>query len=92
MIARGGGHQFKKKMWLLSLRLLTMILARVRLMKSLQVVDIDTYDDHRMAMAFALVACAPTPLIINDPGCVRKTYPYYFSVLDQVSVKEEEKD
>jgi len=57
-----------------------------------EVVDIDTYDDHRMAMAFALVACAPTPLIINDPGCVRKTYPYYFSVLDQVSVKEEEKD
>ena len=55
----------------------------------MQVVAIDTYDDHRMAMAFALAACAPISLVINDPGCVRKTYPYYFSVLEQVSVKEE---
>jgi 5-enolpyruvylshikimate-3-phosphate synthase len=55
------------------------------------VVAFDTYDDHRMAMAFALAACAPMAIIINEPGCVRKTYPYFFSVLHQVSVQEDDK-
>jgi 3-phosphoshikimate 1-carboxyvinyltransferase len=39
---------------------------------------IDTYDDHRMAMCFSLVALARTPITINDPGCVAKTFPDYF--------------
>lgn len=47
-------------------------------------VDIDTYDDHRMAMAFSLVACGGVPVIINDPGCTRKTFPTYFKVLESV--------
>ena len=38
---------------------------------------IDTYDDHRIAMCFSLVALA-APLRINDPGCVAKTFPDYF--------------
>ncbi|KXB30603.1 cytidylate kinase [Dechloromonas denitrificans] len=38
---------------------------------------IDTYDDHRMAMCFSLVAFG-TPLRINDPKCVAKTFPDYF--------------
>ena len=38
---------------------------------------IDTYDDHRMAMCFALAAFG-TPLRINDPKCVAKTFPDYF--------------
>ena len=38
---------------------------------------IDTYDDHRMAMCFSLAAFA-TPLRINDPKCVAKTFPDYF--------------
>jgi 5-enolpyruvylshikimate-3-phosphate synthase len=57
-----------------------------------QIVAFDTYDDHRMAMAFALVACAPFGIIINDPGCVRKTYPSYFSVLERISKKFRFKD
>ncbi len=40
---------------------------------------IDTYDDHRMAMCFSLAALA-TPLRINDPKCVGKTFPDYFPV------------
>ena len=40
--------------------------------------SIDTYDDHRMAMCFSLAAMAQIPITINDPGCVRKTYPEYF--------------
>lgn len=39
---------------------------------------IDTYDDHRMAMCFSLAAFG-TPLRINDPGCVAKTFPDYFT-------------
>jgi 3-phosphoshikimate 1-carboxyvinyltransferase len=41
---------------------------------------IDTYDDHRMAMCFALAALGGVPVRINDPGCVRKTFPEYFAV------------
>ncbi len=44
--------------------------------------EIDTYDDHRMAMAFSLAACGSSPVTINDPGCVSKTFPDYFEVLD----------
>ena len=43
--------------------------------------DIDTYDDHRMAMAFSLAACGNAEIIINDPGCTRKTFPTYFEEL-----------
>ncbi|KAF6000404.1 hypothetical protein F1559_000841 [Cyanidiococcus yangmingshanensis] len=49
---------------------------------------IATYDDHRMAMAFALVACGGVPVRIQNPACVRKTFPNYFEVLRSVSVPE----
>jgi 3-phosphoshikimate 1-carboxyvinyltransferase len=39
---------------------------------------IDTYDDHRIAMCFSLVALGGVPIRINDPACVRKTFPDYF--------------
>jgi len=44
--------------------------------------EIDTFDDHRMAMAFSLAACGSSPVTINDPGCVSKTFPDYFEVLE----------
>ena len=40
---------------------------------------IDTYDDHRMAMCFSLVTLGGVAMRINDPNCVRKTYPDYFT-------------
>ena len=46
---------------------------------------IDTYDDHRMAMCFALAACGGVPVTIRDPKCVAKTFPDYFEVLDAVT-------
>jgi 3-phosphoshikimate 1-carboxyvinyltransferase len=52
--------------------------------EQLQSAAIDTYDDHRMAMAFSLAACGDVPVTINDPGCTRKTFPTYFSVLESV--------
>jgi 3-phosphoshikimate 1-carboxyvinyltransferase len=47
---------------------------------------IDTYDDHRMAMCFALAALGGAGVTINDPGCVRKTFPGYFDALARISV------
>ena len=47
--------------------------------------EIETYEDHRMAMAFSLAACGPEPITILDPGCVSKTFPDYFEVLESVS-------
>jgi len=52
--------------------------------ETLQAAAIDTYDDHRMAMAFSLAACGTVPVTINDPGCVRKTFPDYFDVLSRL--------
>ena len=42
---------------------------------------IATYDDHRMAMCFALAALGGVAVRISDPGCVAKTFPDYFDVL-----------
>jgi 3-phosphoshikimate 1-carboxyvinyltransferase len=46
--------------------------------------SIDTYDDHRMAMCFSLVAVGGVSVRINDPECVRKTFPDYFDVLNSL--------
>jgi 3-phosphoshikimate 1-carboxyvinyltransferase len=42
---------------------------------------IETYDDHRMAMSFALVGLKMPGIRIADPGCTRKTYPDFFDDL-----------
>ena len=47
-------------------------------------VSIDTYDDHRMAMSFSLVALGGVPLRINDPACVAKTFPDYFAAFRSI--------
>ena len=48
--------------------------------KKIQNAEIDTYEDHRMAMAFSLAACGDASVTINNPGCVSKTFPEYFDV------------
>lgn len=45
---------------------------------------IDTYDDHRMAMAFSLASLGGVPVRINDPRCVNKTFPDYFASFAQI--------
>jgi 3-phosphoshikimate 1-carboxyvinyltransferase len=47
-------------------------------------VSIDTYDDHRMAMSFSLVALGGVPVRINDPQCVAKTFPDYFAAFRSI--------
>ena len=51
---------------------------------------IDTYDDHRMAMCFSLAsldgaARKGNRIRINDPKCVAKTFPDYFSVFAEIA-------
>jgi 3-phosphoshikimate 1-carboxyvinyltransferase len=46
---------------------------------------IDTYEDHRIAMSFSLAALGGVTVRINDPGCVAKTFPAYFRVLESIS-------
>lgn len=43
--------------------------------------EIDTYDDHRMAMSLALVGLRVPGVVIRQPGCVAKTYPGYWNDL-----------
>ncbi|MCG9722768.1 3-phosphoshikimate 1-carboxyvinyltransferase [Shewanella sp. Isolate7] len=45
----------------------------------LNTADIDTYNDHRMAMCFSLMAFADCGITINDPDCTSKTFPDYFA-------------
>lgn len=45
---------------------------------------VQTYDDHRMAMSFALLGLAAHGIRIADPGCVAKTFPGYWQALDAI--------
>jgi 3-phosphoshikimate 1-carboxyvinyltransferase len=45
---------------------------------------IDTYDDHRMAMSFAIAGTKVAGVVIKDAQCVNKTYPNYFADLQNV--------
>lgn len=42
---------------------------------------LETYNDHRLAMAFALIGLRVPGIIVVDPGCVAKTFPGYFAEL-----------
>jgi 3-phosphoshikimate 1-carboxyvinyltransferase len=46
--------------------------------------SIETYDDHRMAMAMALVGIGRPGITIKEPACVSKTYPHYFTDLEKL--------
>jgi 3-phosphoshikimate 1-carboxyvinyltransferase len=42
------------------------------------------YDDHRIAMSFAILGAAAGGVIIEDPACVSKTYPAFFRDLEAI--------
>ena len=52
-------------------------------------IAIDTYEDHRMALAFAPMALK-MPMAINNPGVVTKSYPHYWSDLQKAQFSIEE--
>ena len=51
----------------------------------LKYAEIGTYNYHRMAMCFSLVALSDTPVTILDPKCTAKTFPDYFEQLARIS-------
>ncbi|OSN07653.1 3-phosphoshikimate 1-carboxyvinyltransferase [Lonsdalea iberica] len=53
--------------------------------KQLTSAEIGTYNDHRMAMCFSLLALSDTPVTILDPKCTAKTFPDYFEQLARLS-------
>ncbi len=46
--------------------------------------EIETYNDHRMAMSMALVGLRVPGIVIKNPGCVAKTYPEFFEDLERL--------
>jgi 3-phosphoshikimate 1-carboxyvinyltransferase len=52
--------------------------------KSIRPASVQTYNDHRMAMAFALIGLRAPGVSIEDPACVSKTFPDYFEVLESL--------
>ena len=46
---------------------------------------IDTYNDHRVAMCFSLLALGNAGITINDPGCTAKTFPTYFEEFRKIT-------
>ena len=45
---------------------------------------VETYDDHRMAMSFAVIGMRQPEVLIRDPHCVEKTFPEFFLELDKL--------
>jgi 3-phosphoshikimate 1-carboxyvinyltransferase len=52
--------------------------------RPLHAATVQTYDDHRMAMAFALAGLRVEGVQIADPECVSKTFPGYWRLLDEL--------
>jgi 3-phosphoshikimate 1-carboxyvinyltransferase len=52
-----------------------------------ELVTIDSYKDHRIAMAFSILGCALGGIIITDAECVAKTYPGFWESLRNIGGK-----
>ena len=52
--------------------------------RALQAAELETYNDHRMAMSLALIGLKQPGMVIKDPGCTVKTYPDYFKDLEKM--------
>ncbi len=50
--------------------------------------EIETYEDHRVAMAFTLAGLRCEGIVIENPLCCRKTFENYFEVIDSLYLNE----
>ncbi len=50
----------------------------------LQGTEIETYEDHRMAMAFAILGLVTPGMVIRNPACVAKSFPNFWQVLESL--------
>ncbi|CRK85631.1 3-phosphoshikimate 1-carboxyvinyltransferase [Candidatus Providencia siddallii] len=55
--------------------------------KKFNYAKIKTYNDHRIAMCFSLIALSKIPVTILNCNCITKTFPYYFNQLKSISHK-----
>ncbi|UCD72148.1 MAG: 3-phosphoshikimate 1-carboxyvinyltransferase [Syntrophobacterales bacterium] len=46
--------------------------------------EVDTYGDHRMAMAFAVAGLRTAGMVIRDPDCVNKSFPTFWNLLEGI--------
>ena len=53
-------------------------------------VEIDTYDDHRMAMSMALLGAKTDNVVINDSNVVNKSFPSYWNLMASVGLRSNE--
>lgn len=58
--------------------------------KENKTITIDTYKDHRMAMAFAPAIIKGFDITIDDPGVVSKSYPHYWNDLSMIGIDKTE--
>ncbi len=49
-----------------------------------KIIVLDPHEDHRMAMAFAILGCVRPDITIKNPSCVSKSYPHFFQDLQSV--------
>ncbi len=56
---------------------------------SLRPAEIATYNDHRMAMSFALAGLRTSGVVIQNPRCTEKTYPRFFSDLESLTSRRD---
>ncbi|MFY0665296.1 MAG: 3-phosphoshikimate 1-carboxyvinyltransferase [Natronospirillum sp.] len=54
-------------------------------LSTLKAAEIETYDDHRIAMCFSLAAFGNAPITILDPSCTAKTFPTYFATFRSIT-------
>lgn len=52
---------------------------------------VETYEDHRVAMAFSLLGLRADGIVIDNPGCCKKTFEQYFELLESLTAEEKEK-
>lgn len=57
----------------------------VQPLSTLTAAEIETYDDHRIAMCFSLAAFGNAPITLLDPGCTAKTFPTYFATFRAIT-------
>lgn len=49
--------------------------------------EVETYEDHRMAMAFTLIGLKAGEITIKNPGCCKKTFENYFQLIDDLTAE-----
>ncbi len=57
--------------------------------QAIQPATVQTYDDHRMAMAFALIGLRAPGVAIENPACTSKTFPNYWEALEGLRIRDE---